>query len=124
MKKRILKSFLIMAILAMVGYGGAKTYKMYIHDEQSQSLFLSNVEALADDQNEGTDGYYLHHFSCEITATAKLSAIFNVKVGGTIDISDMTQYFNKVAAGGEGPCNRGTDVTCNDAVNQVTGNNS
>lgn len=125
MKKKTLSLALLVVSIAIASCGGVRAYKMYTQQAQSQLLLLSNIEALAEDNgDEGTEDYYLHHHHCEITASAKLAIIFNVKVGATIDLTDMTQYFNTIAADGEGPCNRGTDITCNDAVNQVMKNNS
>ncbi len=119
MKKNILKFTLVVAALAIAGYGGVKAYNTYANCDNPKNLFLQNVEALAEETNESMDNYYLHHHSCKVTATAALAIIFKVKVGATIDLTDMTQFYNHVEAGGEGPCQKGTDKTCNDAVNSV-----
>lgn len=46
MKKNILKSTLVVAALAIAGYGGAKAYSTYANP-MSCALFAQNVEALS-----------------------------------------------------------------------------
>lgn len=94
-------------------------WRSYDYKVNSSPLLLENIEALADDSENKDKNCYLHHFDCKISATGKLAAIFKVKVGATVDLTDLTQFFNYEKTGGEGPCSCGDDITCNDAVHSL-----
>lgn len=127
-KKKFLKTLSIVAVAIISGYGGMKAYQS--HANEISLLTLQGVEALADGTPEENEGlYYLHHFDCKITvstsAEANILARFingNAKVGATADLSPLTQYFNNISEDGEGPCEKETQITCNEAVQQILDN--
>ena len=139
MKKKFLKATLVVAAIAAVGLGSYKAYGSYIAANMSDEELLTaeNIEALAgmengkngkkDDKDTDNNKYYLHHFDCKFTISTKgqvglLAKWFgiNANVGATIDLTPFTQYFNNEATDGEGPCEKGSQITCNDLIYQIS----
>ncbi len=94
--------------------------------EQNNFITLEDVEALSEDGSEGGCSWYLHHFDCELSvgADAKLYAIIKLlgltlKGNGKADLTCMTQYFNQVQEDGEGPCEKGMQITCNEVCMSI-----
>lgn len=52
MNKKLLKSTLAVAMVAVAGYGGYKAYDGYAGSENNASLLLQNIEALTENTTE------------------------------------------------------------------------
>lgn len=101
------------------------------NSSSSSSTSSSTSSTTSSSSSENNDGekdstnYYLHHFSCSITIETEAAAKAfkaikgEAQVGATLDLKDMTQYFNQIAEGGEGPCEKGEQVTCNDVTQPI-----
>lgn len=128
MKKNV-KSTLAVAIVAALAAIGYVSYTQY-QDKQfayANPLMEENIEALADDGTPSQE-WYLHTFNnCEnlvVNAHVKAKAllIFNarVEIGANFPVSNYTQYFNHIATDGQGPCEKGEQITCNGVLQQLT----
>ncbi len=121
------KNLIAVAAVSVCVAMGLASYKSYQDYKKSSdnSLLMQEVEALTDADVSRSD-WYLHNFTCKVTVQTKaqvtvLAKFFNTKakVGGEVDLSNFTQYFNNIPYGGTGPCEKGTQVTCNDLWNQI-----
>lgn len=87
-------------------------------DLYGSNLLLTDVEALTEDETSGD--WYLHYFPCEFLVTTDAQAAFSkVKIGSKVNISCMTQYFNHNSDNGFGPCEKGEQITCNEAITKL-----
>lgn len=128
MKKNV-KTTLVVAIVVALAAIGYVSYTQY-QDKQfayANPLMEENIEALAEDGDPNQE-WYLHTFNnCEnlvVNAHVKAKAllIFNAKVeiGANFPVSSFTQYFNHIATNGQGPCEKGEQITCNAVLQQLT----
>lgn len=62
MNKRFLKSTLVVAMIAIIGYGSHKAYEKYA--ENSNWLLMENVEALSQLPEYVNYGYFFMHLNC------------------------------------------------------------
>ena len=93
----------------------------------STSSSTSSTTSTSSNNDGGKDStsYYLHHFSCSITIETEAAAKAfkaikgEAQVGATLDLTKSTQYFNQIAEGGEGQCEKGEQVTCNDVTQPI-----
>ena len=128
MKKISFKSTLVVAVLAVSAAIGYVSYNQYQNQQLAfaNPLMEENIEALADDGTPSQE-WYLHTFNnCEnlvVDAHVKAKAllIFNAKVeiGANFPVSNFTQYFNHIATDGQGPCEKGEQITCNGVLQQL-----
>lgn len=127
MKKVILKSTLVVVAVLASCLGAWKAYDYY--GVVDNSLLMENIEALSDEDPEGNnEEWYLHHYDCFFTIDTELKlekmVLFfkgakEVQLGATVDLSYATQYFNKVKKKGEGPCEKGIQITCADLFRTI-----
>ena len=120
---RTLKKTIVLVAIAATTVGGYQGYKAYNKPVES-TLFMQNVEALTRiEDGEGDTSWYLHHFACSFTVATKAQATFlQAKVGATVDISYLTQFFNHELTNGEGPCEQGAQKTCYDVTMELINN--
>lgn len=100
-------------------------------DSQNEfnSISLEDLESLAEETSEEQEvDYYLHHYNCQVYLRTEMEVniikkIFHpkAKLGMTVDLSCLTQYFNKISTDGEGPCTKGDQKTCNQLVLELLG---
>ena len=89
MKKNIFKSTLVVATLAMAGYGGVKAYQMPIEclSGTAESLMMENVEALSNgSQGESGMDFYVRCYctrwyntgkGCAVNGSGKSCGVFD-----------------------------------------------
>ena len=130
MKKVILKSILAVVAVAASCLGAWKTYDAY--GSVDNSLLMENLEALSEEpESEGNnEEWYLHHFECNfpIKTDAELKKVIlffhgkkSAEIGVVVDLSDATQFFNHNPEDGEGPCEKGNQITCANLILRILG---
>ena len=97
--------------------------KMYFTTPESD-LILANVEALSQSENEFACVLTKDECSFTISTDAQLEivkkvfSLFDASIGATVDLSSGTQIYRQKRFWESG-VRCGTDVTCNDFINQL-----
>lgn len=122
-KKKLATTVALCTVLGLASYISYKDYQKHVDN----GLLMQEVEALTGDDVSNND-WYLHYFECKINVNTKAQAdaimklvSVKAKVGGVVDLSNFTQYFNHIPCDGFGPCEKGSQVTCNTLWNQIIG---
>lgn len=120
------KKLIAVAMCLSVGLASYKSYQDYKKSSEN-NLLIQEVEALTSSDVNNNDTWYLHNFKCdpfivsEVDSKKLLGFVKLITIDGSIyvDLSSLTQYFNHVETGGFGPCDKGPQYTCMDAVTKV-----
>lgn len=126
--------FLLVSLISVFTYGVSVSnpddpgIAIALPDQEEETKDPAKEEApgsgegshISDEVTGEACDWYLHHYPCRVNIS-KLPKVLEAfrKLGievkdGWVDLSYATQYFNHEAVGGEGPCLRGKQVTCND----------